>query len=82
MVVFLNAQASGNGNGLFLSEYNGAGVTLLLGIIPVIVITLVGPVNLALLQLGFLQADDVGIDRIEKVHEALLHAGPQTIYIP
>ena len=39
-------------------------------------------VELAFLHFGFLQADDVGVQRSHGFKEALLSAGAQAVYVP
>ena len=39
-------------------------------------------VDLAGLELRFLQAEDVGVEGLERIHEAFLHDSPQAVDVP
>ena len=59
-----------------------ARVALLLGIVPVGGVTGIGEVELSLLHLGLLKAEEVGIQRCEYFVEILSHHGSQAVYVP
>lgn len=59
-----------NGQGLHARKDRGAGVTLALGIAPYLVVARQVDFYLALLQLGFLQGDYVGIKLVDDVGKA------------
>jgi len=67
---------------LGLRKDGGAGVTLLLGAAPVLVIPRQLECDLPGLELRLLQAEDVGVQRAERVREALGHTGAQSVDIP
>ena len=82
MVVLLDTQTVGNADRFFFAKYRRSGVSLLLSVVPVLVIARKIHLNLAFLQLGFLQTENICIYFIEEVHEVLPHNGTQTVYIP
>ena len=67
---------------LGLCEEGSAGVALLLGAAPVLVIPRQLERDLTGLELRLLQAEDVGVQRAERVREALGHTGAQSVDIP
>ena len=67
---------------LGLCEEGSAGVALLLGAAPVLVIPRQLECDLPGLELRLLQAEDVGVQRAERVREALGHTGAQSVDIP
>ena len=81
-VVFRNADAIGHAEWLVLREDSCAAIPFLLGIVPIALIAVESDVQLTLLHLGLLQAEEVGVQRLEDFAEALTVAGPQPIHIP
>ena len=82
-VELLPADAVGDREGLPLGEDGRAGIALAGGGgVPILVVA--GELEIRLLPLHFrlLQAEDVGAFRLQKLGEALAHAGPQAVYIP
>jgi hypothetical protein len=71
MVVLIDAYAVAYAQGLMLSEDSCAAVAFLVGIVPITVIALIGKVELSLLHLCLLQTEEVGIQLIKDITEAL-----------
>ena len=67
---------------LGLREEGSTGVAFLLGAAPVLVIPRQLECDLPGLELRLLQAEDVGVQRAERVREALGHTGAQSVDIP
>ena len=67
---------------LLFAEYGRAGVTLLLGIAPVLAVLRQVERGLALLQLRFLQGNDVGVQLAHDVFEAFFQHGAQAVHVP
>ena len=65
-----------------LCKDGGAGITLLFCVVPVLLVAGQIQFDLAFLQLGLLQTEEIGIGFLEKVHPAFSHAGTQTIDVP
>ena len=61
MVVLFYADSAGHGQGFLFGKYGCSAVPFFLSIIPVLLITRQIQVNLSLLQFGFLQTEDIGI---------------------
>jgi hypothetical protein len=82
VVVLIDTDAVAYAQGLMLSEDSCAAVAFLVGIVPITVIALIGKVELSLLHLCLLQTEEVGIQLLEDITEALTLACAQTVYIP
>ena len=76
------AQAMQGLQRLLFAEYGRAGVTLLLGIAPVLAVLRQIKRGLALLQLRFLQGNDVGVQLAHDVLEAFFQHGAQAVHVP
>ena len=82
MVVLINTYAVAYVQRFMLSEDSRAAVAFLVGIVPITVIALKGEVELSLLHLCLLQTEEVGIQLLEDITEALAFTSAQTVYIP
>ena len=82
MVVLIDADAISHIQRLVAAVDGRARVALLIGIVPVGAVTVKFQVQLSSLHLGFLQAEEVGIEFLKDVAEALAHHGPQAVYVP
>ena len=63
-------------------EDGGARVAFLLGIVPVRLVSFERQIELSRLHFRLLQAEEVGVERLETLAEALSLAGPQSVHIP
>jgi len=81
-IVLGNADAVGNAHGLMLCENARTGIALFLGAVEIQLITGIGKVQLVGLKFGLLNAEEVCIDEVEKIREALRKAGSESVYIP
>ena len=63
-------------------EDGGAGVALLLGVAPIALVAGKVQLDLPLLELGLLQADEIGVKAPEDLLEALFLHGAQAVHIP
>ena len=63
-------------------EDGGAGVAFLVGIVPIALVALEGYVELSGLDLRLLKTEEVGIQLLEYLAEALALTGTQAIYVP
>ena len=82
MVKFVDADAIPHGQRLLPGEYRRAGIALLFGVIPVLMIARQLQRDLPGLQLGFLEAENVRVQGVERVLKSLAHHGPQAVHIP
>ena len=82
VVVFLNAHAVADAERLQAGEDGRAAVALLLRIVPVRLIAGQVQAELPLLQFRLLKAEEIGIQRLERLHEILTHYGPKSVHIP
>ena len=82
LVVLLHANAVGHRQRLLLREHGRARIALLHRIIPVLVISRQIQVDLPLLQLALLNAENIRIHLLKIFQKALLHTGTQAIHIP
>ena len=82
MVMLLDTKAVSNAHGRVARENGGTRVAFLLGVVPIALIPVEGNVELSLLHLRFLQAEEVGVQRTEGFTKALRVARSQTIHIP
>ena len=78
----IRSNAEADGKRLMLRKYRSAGITLLLGVIPVGMIALGRKIYLSLLKLRFLQCEKIRIGLGKKIVKALAHAGAQAVDIP
>ena len=81
-VVMFHVNAIADVERLVAGIDGGARVAFLLGVVPVRLITLELQVELSGLHLGFLQAEEVGIEPAECVAEAFLVACSQSVDVP
>ena len=81
-IQMLDAQPMEHPQRLALGEYRGPRIALLLGVAPIAPVAFELHVDLAFLQLGFLQGEDIGIKLLENPVEALLGNRPQPIDVP
>jgi hypothetical protein len=77
-----NANAVAYGKGLLFGEERRAGVALLLGRVPVLVVAGKIQFDLTGLELRLLQAEAVSVYLMEKVLKTLLNTGSQAVYVP
>ena len=82
VVVFVDAHAVADGQGGQAGEDGRAAVAFAVGVVPVLFIARQVQVDLAGLELRFLQAEDVGVEGLEDIQEAFLHDGPQAVDVP
>ena len=82
VIVQVDTDAIGHAEGLMTREDSGTRVTLLLGIVPITLVTLELQVELSGLHLRLLQTEEIGIQLTEHLTEALALTGTQTIHIP
>ena len=82
MVMFINADTVGHIQGRMLGIDSRSGIAFLVGIVPIRLITNKFHIDLAFLQFGFLQAEEIGIERLEDFGEALSRHSAQAVYIP
>ncbi len=67
---------------LFLAEHRRARIALALGVAPELMVAGKVHLDLAFLQLGFLQGEHIGVQLGKGVHEPLLHNGAQAVHVP
>ena len=82
VVVFVLANAIAHIQRLMLREDGRTAISFLLGIVPVGLITDELDVELPLLHLCLLQAEEIGIEFAEHFLESLSHASAQAVDIP
>ena len=82
MVVFFHADAACDGQRGMAGIGGRSGIAFLLGVVPVGLVTQEFQVDLPLLQLGFLEADKIGVERRENIGKSLLGDRPKAIDIP
>ena len=82
MVVHVDADAIGDAERFPTGEDGGAGVAFLVGIVPIALVALEGYVELSGLHLRLLKTEEVGIQLLEYLAEALALAGTQAIDVP
>ena len=82
VVVLVDAHTVADGQGRQAGEDGRAAVAFAVGIVPVLFIARQVQVYLAGLELRFLQAEDVGVEGLERIHEAFLHDSPQAVDVP
>jgi hypothetical protein len=82
VVVFVDTNAVGDVERMVAGENRCAGVTFLVGVIPVTLVTVVLKVELTFLHLCLLQTEEIGIQLPEGLAETLAFASTQTIDIP
>ena len=82
MVMLINAQAVGNSHRLVLRIDGSARVSLLLGIVPVRAIAIEIQIQLSLLHLRFLQAEEISIQCLESISKSFVGTGPQPVHVP
>ena len=81
-VVLLNAHAIGDAQRLMASEDGSTAIALLFGIVPIGGVARYIQVYLSSLQLGFLKAEEVGIQLVECFQKVLAHYGAESVYVP
>ena len=82
MVQLVNADAVGDGQRGVLRKNSGAGVAFLFGGVPELQIAWKIEADLLRLKLGFLQTEEIGMQRFKTICKALLHAGAQAVDVP
>ena len=82
MIMFLYAHAIAYAQRLVLGINGCTRVSFFLSVVPITLVALKQKVELSLLHLCFLQAEEVGIEFLKLVLEVLAYASAQAIYIP
>ena len=82
MVMLLDADAIGHAHRFVPAVDGRARVPLLLGIVPIGAVTVKLQVQLSLLHLGLLQAEEIGVQFLEDVGKALAGHCTQAVHIP
>ena len=82
MAVEVVAKAVGYGEGLLPGENGGTGIAFFVSVVPVHMVARQVQLYLACLELGLLQAVDVGSRLPAEIKKALLQTGPQAVDIP
>ena len=82
MVMLVNPYPVSHIYRLVSGEYRRSGISLLLGIVPIRPVARKLQIDLSLLQLRLLQAEEVGIKLHEYIREPLAAHGPQAVNIP
>ena len=82
VVMLVDAQSVGHVERGVAGEDGCPGVSLLLGIVPVGRVSVEREVQLSLLHLGLLQAEEVGVQCQEGVSEAFVATGTQPVDVP
>ena len=82
MVVHIDTNAVGYIEGFVLCEDSGAGITFLIGIIPVALVALEDHIKLSGLHLRLLKTEEVGIQLFEYLTKTFCFAGTQAIDVP
>ena len=82
MVVLVDANAVLHRQGFVTREDGSTRVAFLLGVVPVRLVSVELQVQLSLLHLRLLQAEEVGVQQLERLAEAFALAGPQSVDIP
>ena len=82
VVMFVDADAIAHGQRIMFRIDRSAGVPLLVGIVPIGLIPEELQVDLAGLQLGLLQTEEIGIQVRKHVREPFPRHGPQAVYVP
>ncbi len=82
MIVFLDTYAVTHRHRLDAGEYGRSRIPLLIGIVPIGIISVKRQINLPFLQLGFLNAEKIGIQLLEYILESLAATGTKPVDIP
>ena len=82
VVVLIHSYSIGNRQGLVTGKDSSARIAFLFGIVPIGLITGELEVELSGLHLGFLQAEEVGIEFVKYISEAFVATGAKAVYIP
>ena len=82
VVMLVNSYAVCDIQWLVSCEDSRTRISLLLGIVPVGLISLKFEVELSRLHLGFLQTEEVGVELLEHIAESLAGASPDSVNIP
>ena len=82
VVVLLLSKAVGHAQRTDAGEDTSARIAFLFGVIPITFVAVKGDVYLAFLQLGFLQAEAVGIEPGKSFFKAFFAASPQAVDVP
>ena len=80
--VTIDTNAVGHIEGFVLCEDSGAGITFLIGIIPVALVALEDHIKLSGLHLRLLKTEEVGIQLFEYLTKTFCFAGTQAIDVP
>ena len=82
MVVLVNTDTVCHAERLVAGEYSRSAIAFLVGIVPIRLIPVEGEVELSLLHLRLLQAEEIGIQFTEHLTEALALTGAKAVHIP
>lgn len=82
MVVKIDANTVFNIQRLVLGKYRCTRITFLIGIIPVTIVAIKREIELTFLHLRFLKAEEIGVEFLENIFEALCYAGAKSVYVP
>ena len=82
MVVFILANAVGHAEWIVLGKDGRAAIAFLVGIVPITLVAFEGQIELSRLHLRLLKTEEVGIQLLEYLAEALALAGTQAVHIP
>lgn len=82
MVVRVHAEPVAHVNRRLAAEYSHTAVALLVGVIPVLVISRQFEFQLTRLKLGFLQAENIGVFVLKDVGKAFAHTGAKAVDVP
>ena len=82
MVVFIPTNAVGHAEWIVLGKDSRAAIAFLVGIVPITLVAFEGQIELSRLHLRLLKTEEVGIQLLEYLAEALALAGTQAVHIP
>ena len=81
-VVLRNTDPIRDGQRFLLCKNCSSGISLFLGVIPVLIIARKIQLDLSLLQFCLLDAENICVGFPEVLQKAFVHAGAQSIYVP
>ena len=82
VVMLINAESIGHVDGLVTCEDGGAGVTFLVGVVPIAFVAGEYYIKLTRLHLRFLKAEEVCVQLREDIAEAFAVGGSQAVDVP
>ena len=82
VVVLVNADTIIDVERSVSGESSRSGISLFIGIVPERLISFKVQVKLSCLHLGFLNAEEIGVELTEDVAEAFSFTGPEAVYVP